>query len=118
MKAEYKGPWLKALRSGRYEQALGELRMVPPNDDKPKHCCLGVLAEINDLLKADTEAGYERALCLTPTGRLANTSGDGLLVPSVLKLVGLTKPQQADLAEMNDNGKDFCEIANYIEENL
>ena len=41
MKREVRDNWVKALRSGEYEQ--GEMNLK----DRGKYCCLGVLGEIN-----------------------------------------------------------------------
>lgn len=57
MNRKIKKLWLKALRSGEYQQARGRMRVSKrsaPNtradahvtDDKTAHCCLGVLTEI------------------------------------------------------------------------
>ena len=35
--------WIEALRSGFYEQGIGDLK-----DRSGRYCCLGVLAEINE----------------------------------------------------------------------
>jgi len=43
MRPEAKEAWIKALRSGEYEQ--GECYLKQTNG-KPKYCCLGVLCEI------------------------------------------------------------------------
>jgi fatty acid-binding protein DegV len=75
MDKDIKAKWLEALRSGRYRQGEGALRV----DDK--FCCLGVLPE-----------------------SLNSTLGIG--------------EQDLELAEMNDSGKSFAEIADYIEQNL
>jgi hypothetical protein len=40
MKEKYKKKWLKALRSGEYDQTIGQLA----SDDG--YCCLGVLCEV------------------------------------------------------------------------
>ncbi len=41
MNKEYKTLWLKALRSGDYEQGIGQLR-----NENEQFCCLGVLYDI------------------------------------------------------------------------
>jgi hypothetical protein len=42
MDAELKRKWVEALRSGKYEQASGKLRVGN------KFCCLGVLCDLVD----------------------------------------------------------------------
>lgn len=43
MPASVKNKWLKALRSGKYEQGQGELYTAPTDKTQPQFCCLGVL---------------------------------------------------------------------------
>lgn len=44
MNPEVKALWLEALRSGRYDQGVGNLKAGDP--DNPAYCCLGVLCEL------------------------------------------------------------------------
>lgn len=44
MKREVAEQWVKALRSGKYEQGRGTLKL------EKKYCCLGVLCEISGLI--------------------------------------------------------------------
>lgn len=39
--------WVDALRSGKYKQGRGGLRVITPEGQK--HCCLGVLCEVAKL---------------------------------------------------------------------
>lgn len=106
----FKNRWVKALRSGNYEQCQSSLY------DGNGYCCLGV-------------AG---AICGVPKERMDST---GLLVedhisfqevkkiPKLLR--GETSKQEPDynelveiLTEMNDKGKSFKYIASYIERYL
>ena len=45
MKKEIAGKWAEALRSGKYVQGKGRLKVTSPNGES-KHCCLGVLCEM------------------------------------------------------------------------
>ena len=45
MNPKVKRRWVKALRSGRYRQGVGQLRGVDDNG-RTVHCCLGVLCEL------------------------------------------------------------------------
>lgn len=94
-----KEQWLKALRSGRFDQGVDYLASVM--GDSTQYCCLGVLAEVNDMF----------------TGRFGGTKSVGnkysTLPESVLDL-----ETQLKLAEMNDGGMPFDEIADWIEENV
>lgn len=52
MKKSIKKLWLKALRSGAYEQATHTLR--EGSGSRAKYCCLGVLCQLhNERLVAD-----------------------------------------------------------------
>jgi hypothetical protein len=96
MDAEIKRKWVEALRSGKYEQTQGRLHLAGA------HCCLGVLCSVrgmkigfNDqVIHGGVPAGYE------PLHELV---GDKACVK---------------LADMNDHGKSFAEIADYIEKHL
>jgi len=106
--------WLRALRSGKYQQGKGALSGVsftgPAPTSSVAYCCLGVLAHVTGRLNAD-------GVCLTATGK--NTGANGTLPDSVRTLFGITRRQQANLVELNDvEGYDFNQIADYIKENL
>lgn len=89
MDAELKAKWVKALRSGEYQQCRMTLRKSV--DGNTSHCCLGVLNEV-------------RGVKNDPSGYIdfPNLVGDWQI-----------------LARMNDEqGKSFNQIADYIEANL
>lgn len=46
MNPEIKKIWLDALRSGEYKQGDGVLAKTVEWDEKPRYCCLGVLCDI------------------------------------------------------------------------
>jgi hypothetical protein len=91
MDAELKAKWIAALRSGEYPQGRMSLR-----DGANRHCCLGVLCAVagRDLDPAYIDDNYD----------FAETA--------------LSKPAADDLIAMNDDGKSFAEIADYIEQKL
>ena len=98
----WKTKWIKALRSGKYNQAQGKL--YEEKDDS--YCCLGVLCEVG---KIPSIKG------------LGVTAYDGdyeVLTPRLLKKFGLSPIQQEELAEKNDKGASFTWIADYIEKEL
>lgn len=114
MNREIRKMWLRALRSGKYQQSAGALSGVyftgPAPTSSIAYCCLGVLAHVTGHLNAD-------GVCLTATGK--NTGADTLLADSVRTLFGITRRQHLDLAHLNDvEGYDFNQIADYIKENL
>ena len=96
MEREPKKKWIKALESGRYKQTQENLEL------DGRYCCLGVLCKTMriDPQTAKSELNYE------------------LLSESVLEKVGLREEEQSRLADMNDRGKSFREIAAYIRANL
>jgi hypothetical protein len=97
MEAQIKRKWVKALRSGRYKQTQGALMSGDAN------CCLGVLCRV---VRAKVSDGLFRW----------EGDEDWALLPEKLrKEVGLTRRDQHKLSVMNDNGKSFIEIANYIQ---
>lgn len=95
MDAELKAKWVAALRSGEFEQGRS---LLFSND---RYCCLGVLACVVNGAKGAEGAygcdyqhgGYEIAHSNFPD-------------------------HKTHLEDMNDVGKSFPEIADYIEANL
>lgn len=95
----FKNKWVKALRSGKYKQGMGELY----NPKIETYCCLGVAAII-------CGSGKQK---LKAEGILNSTHN----VPK--ELIGLrTGSVPSKLAMYNDNGKSFKWIASYIERYL
>lgn len=106
MKYKVMKAWVKALRSGDYEQTTGKL------SEGGAFCCLGVLC---DLYRKDKKVSKEEALrgfC-----GLKNVPCE-----NVVKWAGLSannpcaRDEVISLAEYNDDlGKSFVEIADIIE---
>ena len=92
MKKQIKEKWVKALRSGSYQQ--GRHQLACASDDGVEFCCLGVLKE-----------------CL---GMPRNYQAR-FLSPGTLKKVGFEQKQANKLASMNDKGLSFKRIAAWIE---
>lgn len=93
--------WVKALRSGEYEQ--GRLALY----SRDGHCCLGVLCEV---------AGMK------PRGRAGDYfygTQDTYAPPKAMRFVGLARKDGdfggEELTSLNDDGKSFSEIADIIE---
>ena len=95
MDAEIKRKWVEALRSGKYKQGRDQLQ----NGDT--YCCLGVLCVVAGLPIFSGNS--------TDPG---NVSYQGIYD---LGVHHLTCPK---LWSMNDSGRPFPEIADYIEANL
>lgn len=102
MKTEWKKKWLKALRSGEYKQGKNYLRKGD------EFCCIGVLCDITGVHEWE------------PNGDMFLYGGRRSFVPKdVASLVRLRPSAPNHLMAMNDNdGADFYEIANWIEEHL
>ena len=94
MDQEIKQKWVKALRSGEYTQTKGCLY-----NGVSGYCCLGVLC---DIMKVSNFGPKIEDNSFLPT--------------SLAKKVGLSLDRQRELSKLNDCGKDFNYIADYIEE--
>lgn len=110
MDPEIKAKWIVALRSGKYEQTQKSLRTGNA------FCCLGVLC---DLVKPKAWLGSDDDPFYYHVGQATSFPDD-----SVLEAAG-TSREDGDgghpfwqLAHMNDDGKSFAEIADYIEKSL
>jgi len=109
-KTKYTTKWVNALRSGKYKQTIGVLRMTKKDanymEATPGYCCLGVACS---LLIKETKKG------------ISNFSSCGSwysvgLNDKTKKLFGLTNKETDRLIAMNDTYKlSFKEIADYIE---
>ena len=100
-----KAAWLTALRSGSYIQGRGFLR------EGDTFCCLGVLCDLGDK-SAESWApdGFEAVFTFYEKSQY--------LPRCVRSAARVSEVVSKRLAEMNDRGKDFDEIADWIEENL
>jgi hypothetical protein len=92
--------WVAALRSGKYEQARGNLR------EGDGFCCLGVLC---DLASKDGGPQWDGWSFM---------GSESHLPYFVAKFVNLNMSQESMLARMNDNGRSFKQIADHIEATL
>ena len=102
----FKAEWIQALRSGDYEQThYGALR------NEGGFCCLGVACDLVDNSK--WHMGSE-------PGSKANLYDGGISYPPawVGEKISLDFEAQRFLAELNDTGWSFKEIADWIERNL
>lgn len=93
---EFKEKWLVALRSGEYKQCIEALH------HNGGHCCLGV---------AEIVSGFNSE-CRENLVLEGDNFPKAIIGPAYRnKNVGI-------LTKMNDNGKSFLEIADWIEANL
>ena len=105
MKKEVADLWVKALRSGDYQQGTGALC----RDNK--YCCLGVLSAITPGIKIKNLGPYKEFGISRATGLLASEVREYSGVGSD---VGIFSGDQ--LAKINDAGATFAEIADIIEQ--
>jgi len=99
--------WLSDLRSGKFTQAQGCLRECYWDASEPMvaFCCLGVL---QDIAVRDGGPAWD-----APNGP---DGGSGIPLAQISEYLGLTENMTSKLIEMNDDdGKDFNQIADYIE---
>lgn len=106
---EHKAMWLAALRSGKYTQANGFLY----NKTKCGFCCIGVDAAIHGW---DIPGEYEYVMKKDETILYNNAQAEE--IQCRLYKDELTKEEVSTLIKMNDCGKTFVEIADYIEAHL
>jgi hypothetical protein len=124
--------WTKALKSKKYKQGTGCLCKIK-EDGQTEFCCLGVLT---DLYQQHQKKNKKKMLRVSIKNsyvyvqeckivQFANSSG--LLPKAVQEWAGIKYSNGShlekntndnyDLAEMNDNGWSFKDIADYIETN-
>ena len=104
---KFKQKWLTALRSGKYEQGESELKTKGTQE----YCCLGVACKIAGLRPSDISG---RTMPSTLSPKLQSK------LPPFFRSETVDRDHEglATLADMNDNGSTFEEIADYIERNL
>lgn len=105
----FKNKWIKALRSGEYKQGENQLH----NQFDNTYCCLGVACRIMHPRKELNSGVISSAL----------SNLKGVKVPEILKgefdsTYDDYNPLVEKLVNMNDGGKSFKVIANWIEKNL
>lgn len=113
MDPKLKREWVKALRSGEYEQGTSALCR------KGKFCCLGVAYDV----LVDGEWERSSASAYADTWGVPSGSGthNAWLPGDVARDIGLydgVSDYQGVLMAMNDRGDSFAEIADWIEANL
>jgi hypothetical protein len=118
MKKEVMKKWVAALRSGKYRQGEGQLKIPAKHQGHVKYCCLGVLCDIAP--KTVGEWGKKK----TPYPNFAGS--DGSLGKKVRNWSGvktdtgqvIADGKPCNLAYLNDvEGVSFKKIADVIEDN-
>lgn len=127
MNEQIKKRWVEALRSGNYQQGIGYLRQHAQSDGQDYYCCLGVLCElaVADGVVVRGEAG-DQVHHYGPEGGSSAEFNAQLLPRTVADWAGLddcspsvpVSDERRGLADENDNGASFDEIAAWIEEGL
>lgn len=124
MDTELKNKWLAALRNGEYKQATGYLKT------QDGFCCLGVLCDIIDPDAWDNKlSGLENRSYAWDSGgfgksyyELPNHVLHDIGVPRYHEAISVEENSsqltQSYLANKNDGGASFSDLADWIEENL
>ena len=108
MNKEIKDKWVKALRSGEYKQ--GRLYLQRDN----LFCCLGVLCKVLDVPNIVSDYKHN-----TIAFNFGNEYSHVGLPTTFRQNIELSAIEEGVLINMNDKlGKNFSQIADYIEENL
>ena len=106
MKRHIAEKWYNALKSGKYAQVQGELSGTYFDEKEYEYkegfCCLGVLC---DLYKGKDLENVKKSLLV-----------DGMPIDTIYKWSGLDKEYAEQLAEYNDDGRSFKQIAQYIKQ--
>jgi hypothetical protein len=97
---KFKARWVKALRSGEFKQARE--RLASPSG----YCCLGVACQIEGIDFDPDE--------IWPPSTFSSIHNLERKPPNS----GTFLTARSFLAHLNDSGKPFSEIADYIEANL
>jgi len=99
--------WIKALRSGKYEQTNGRLKTPAIHSEEyDSFCCLGVLCDL-----AATDGGEE----WTDWGAYGENYDTDLLPTHMRRYIKMRPSEQQRLVDLNDGGASFNRIANEIE---
>jgi hypothetical protein len=97
--------WVKALESGKYQQTQGQLRDIN-EDGESSFCCLGVLCH---LAEKDGGQRFDGPIYDGECGMPPN-----YILEFMFEDAGVAD----ELAEMNDTGYTFKEIAKHIREHF
>lgn len=115
--------WIDALVSGEYSQGNGKLAVLNLNQetqeyDKKSYCCLGVICQLRDAdgwVMADPYSVEGHKL---GADSLTRQFGNAYLGKATAQLYRISRGGQKQLAQLNDTGKTFSQIAVFIAEQL
>ena len=106
---ELKAQWLAALRSGEYIQCTGQLSREV--EGVMQHCCLGVLCRLQGRLEKTGSLEYDGTMDTASSLVLSHDNPVYFLTEVVSREEGIP----CTLADLNDRGATFAEIADIIE---
>jgi hypothetical protein len=128
--------WVKALRSGKYQQTRGALHRTKSQHDIPEgYCCLGVLADLADKSKAKDAPNITRRITVDGTEIFKTpeiTGTIGVLPEPIIRWAGMRPNNHSggfsvdapndirytELTQLNDSSRlTFEQIADIIEAN-
>lgn len=95
----FRRKWIRALRSGKYQQAREQLR------EDGAFCCLGVACDISKQGKWLANDAY----------LVGDNARTGFMPRPIKNMVGLTELEETSLSNLNDSGSTFIEIADTLE---
>lgn len=109
-----KEEWIAALRSDKYPQAVGGLRIINADLSVKGFCCLGVYCEVAGYRRVDPLSGSFGAYIM-PNGEVETVSIPAEILKELLGQENIYDKVNA-LIGMNDTKKkSFSEIADYLE---
>jgi hypothetical protein len=114
MKRKLMDEWLDSLKDGEFEQYDGGLRSN--DEDVPKYCCLGVLAQIQWSSKPEQTRHTKDKFAIFEDLMTVNYIESDYVRD--LNMQTLDMDVQKVLASINDLGFDFPFIARFIERHL
>lgn len=108
MNKDLQDKWVKALRSGKYEQGAERLCTQTDSDQEAKFCCLGVLYDIavDDYWVRNKTNNF----WIPEKNRSSVEFGK-----KTMKELGICQEWHDDLANLNDAGDFFIELADLID---
>lgn len=124
MNPQIKARWVKALRSGDYDQGHGRLHQKDPNGVS-YFCCLGVLCDlaskeniVSEIVAYTTSDGVSMIYDDDESWLPASVSEWAGVDHQGFFIEGMHSFEFSTLAELNDSGATFVDIAKIIEEYL
>jgi len=120
-----KKKWLKALRSGKYKQGRGAL--CKKTKDNFEFCCFGVLCDVIGVKWTKSILDGE---LMCPSNSVRSIGIDNIrdvewvkftsmyITTELREKLQIESINENQLIKMNDKGKKFSEIANWIEKHL